>query len=289
MKDGILIIDKDKDMTSRDVVNIACGKLNTKHIGHTGTLDPIATGVLVLGVNNGCKIIDLLTSSDKVYEAEIVVGMETDTLDITGNIINTYNIENLDKDKVLDVVNSFYGKYLQEVPKYSAVHVNGKRLHEYARNNEEVVLPKREVEIFNIELISDLKKEDYYSFSIRVHVSKGTYIRSLIRDIGDRLGYPCTMKNLRRIKQGIFMVEDAIKIDDINNNYLLPIESALKNYDKIIVDSDTSKRVLNGAILDFGKDSNYLLVFNQDNVLLAIYQRYVKDPSKMKPYRVFGG
>ena len=289
MKNGILIIDKEKDMTSRDVVNIACGKLNTKHIGHTGTLDPIATGVLVLGVNNGCKIIDLLTSSDKVYEAEIVVGMETDTLDITGNIINTYNIENLDKDKVLDVVNSFYGKYLQEVPKYSAVHINGKRLHEYARNNEEVVLPKREVEIFNIELISDLEKQDYYTFSIRVHVSKGTYIRSLIRDIGEKLGYPCTMKNLRRIKQGIFMVEDAIKIDDINSDCLLPVESALKNYDKIIVDSDTSKKVLNGAILDFGKDSNYLLVFNQDNVLLAIYQRYVKDPSKMKPYRVFGG
>ena len=289
MKNGILIIDKEKDMTSRDVVNIACGKLNTKHIGHTGTLDPIATGVLVLGVNNGCKIIDLLTSSDKVYEAEIVVGMETDTLDITGNIINTYNIENIDKDKVLDVVNSFYGKYLQEVPKYSAVHINGKRLHEYARNNEEVVLPKREVEIFNIELISDLEKQDYYTFSIRVHVSKGTYIRSLIRDIGEKLGYPCTMKNLRRIKQGIFMVEDAIKIDDINSDCLLPVESALKNYDKIIVDSDTSKKVLNGAILDFGKDSNYLLVFNQDNVLLAIYQRYVKDPSKMKPYRVFGG
>ena len=131
MKNGILIINKEKNMTSRDVVNIACGKLGTKHIGHTGTLDPIATGVLVLGVNDGCKIIELLTSDDKVYEAEVVMGIETDTLDVTGNVLNTYNIENVDVDKIKKVLSSFKGKYLQQVPKFSAVHVNGKRLHRY--------------------------------------------------------------------------------------------------------------------------------------------------------------
>ena len=290
MKNGILIVNKEKNMTSRDVVNIACGKLGTKHIGHTGTLDPIATGVLVLGVNDGCKIIELLTSDTKVYKAEVVVGIETDSLDVTGNIINSYNIENLDNDLIKEVVSSFKGKYLQEVPKYSAIHVNGKRLHDYARNNENVELPKREVEILDIVFLDDLKKEkDYYTFSFRVHVSKGTYIRSLIRDIGIKLGYPCTMKNLLREKQGIFSLEKAISIDEIDNDNLLNISDALINYDKIIVDDIISKKVINGCILELDTKLDLVLIFNKDNELLAIYKRYQKDPSKMKPYKVFGG
>lgn len=290
MKSGILIVNKEKNMTSRDVVNIACGKLKTKHIGHTGTLDPIATGVLVLGVNDGCKIIELLTSDSKVYQAEVIIGMETDTLDVTGNIINSYNIENLDNSKIEEIINSFKGKYLQEVPKYSAVHVNGKRLHEYARNNEKVELPKREVEIFDIKLLEELKKIDnYYTFSFKVHVSKGTYIRSLIRDIGIKLGYPCTMKNLLREKQGIFSLNEAINIEEISNEKLHKIEDALINYDKIIVDDNTSKKVLNGMVLELNTNSNLVLVFNQQKELLAIYQKYQKDPTKMKPYKVFGG
>lgn len=289
MQNGILVINKEKNMTSRDVVNIACKKLGTKHIGHTGTLDPIATGVLVLGVNNGCKIIELLTSDSKIYEAEVIVGIETDTLDITGEILKTYNIENLETDVVNEVLSSFKGKYMQEVPKYSAIHVNGKRLHEYARNNEEVVLPKREVEILSIELISNIEKIDnYYSFKFRVHVSKGTYIRSLIRDIGDKLGVCCTMKNLKRIKQGIFDIEECLNIDDINTDTkLISIEDALKNYDRIVVDEVISKKVKNGVILELDTNSDLVLVFDENNVLLAIYKRYQKDPSKMKPYKVF--
>lgn len=290
MKSGILVINKEKNMTSRDVVNIACFKLGTKHIGHTGTLDPIATGVLVLGVNDGCKIIELLTSDTKVYEAEVVIGLETDSLDVTGNVINSYNIENLDDEVVKKVVSSFKGKYLQEVPKYSAVHVNGKRLHEYARNNEEVKLPKREVEIFDITFLDGLKKEkDYYTFSFKVHVSKGTYIRSLIRDIGIKLGYPCTMKNLLRKKQGVFSLDEAISIDEINDNELLKIEDALINYDRIVVDDDVSRKVLNGCVLELDINSDMVLVFNEKKELLAIYKRYQKDPNKMKPYKVFGG
>lgn len=290
MKSGILVVNKEKNMTSRDVVNIACGKLGTKHIGHTGTLDPIATGVLVLGVNDGCKIIELLTSDTKVYKAEVIIGIETDSLDVTGNIIKTYNIENLDNNYVKEIVNSFKGKYLQEVPKYSAVHVNGKRLHEYARNNEEVELPKREVEIFDIKFLEELRKVDnYYTFSFRVHVSKGTYIRSLIRDIGLKIGYPCSMKNLLREKQGVFSIEQASLINEISDNKLLKIEDALINYDKIIVDDYTSKRVLNGMVLEFNTKSDIVLVFDKSNELLAIYKRYQKDPNKMKPYKVFGG
>lgn len=290
MKDGILIINKDKNMTSRDVVNVCCDKLKTKHIGHTGTLDPIATGVLVLGVNDGCKIIELLTSNIKTYKAEVIVGVETDTLDVTGEVIKTYNVDRLDNKLVKEVLNSFIGKYMQEVPKYSAIHVNGKRLHEYARNNIDVVLPKREVEILALDYLNDLKKENgYYTFSFIVTVSKGTYIRSLIRDIGIKLGYSCTMKNLDRIRQGIFSLDQAISLDDVCYDNLTSIADALINYDSILVDDDTSKKVLNGAILKLDTSMDLVVVFNKNKKLLAIYQRYQKDTEKMKPYKVFGG
>lgn len=290
MKDGILIINKDKNMTSRDVVNVCCDKLKTKHIGHTGTLDPIATGVLVLGVNDGCKIIELLTSNIKTYKAEVIVGVETDTLDVTGEVIKTYNVDRLDNKLVKEVLNSFIGKYMQEVPKYSAIHVNGKRLHEYARNNIDVVLPKREVEILALDYLNDLKKENgYYTFSFIVTVSKGTYIRSLIRDIGIKLGYSCTMKNLDRIRQGIFSLDQAISLDDVCYDNLTSIADALINYDSILVDDDTSKKVLNGAILKLDTSRDLVVVFNKNKKLLAIYQRYQKDTEKMKPYKVFGG
>ena len=290
MKDGILIINKDKNMTSRDVVNVCCDKLKTKHIGHTGTLDPIATGVLVLGVNDGCKIIELLTSNIKKYKAEVIVGVETDTLDVTGEVMKTYNVDRLDNKLVKEVLNSFIGKYMQEVPKYSAIHVNGKRLHEYARNNIDVVLPKREVEILALDYLNDLKKENgYYTFSFIVTVSKGTYIRSLIRDIGVKLGYSCTMKNLDRIRQGIFSLDQAISLDDVCYDNLTSIADALINYDSILVDDDTSKKVLNGAILKLNTSRDLVVVFNKNKKLLAIYQRYQKDTEKMKPYKVFGG
>lgn len=288
MKNGILIINKEKNMTSRDVVNIACKKLGTKHIGHTGTLDPIATGVLVLGINNGCRIIELLTSTNKEYQAEVIVGIETDTLDITGEVLNTYNIAKLTTEEVNNALLNFKGKYNQEVPKYSAVHVNGKRLHEYARNNEEVILPKREVEILDIELVDEVRKENNnYIFSFKTTVSKGTYIRSLIRDIGNYLGYPCTMKNLIRLKQGIFSIDKAISLDEIDYSKLLSIKDALGEYPYIKVDDNISKKVKNGMVLDFDTKEDYVLIFDNNDNLLAIYQRYKKDITKMKPYCVF--
>lgn len=282
MKSGILIIDKEKDMTSRDVVNITCKKLGTKKIGHTGTLDPIATGVLVLGVNEGTKIIDLLTSNDKVYQAEVEMGILTDTLDITGNVLKKKKV-NVTKKEIDETLLSFKGKYLQEVPKYSAVRVNGKRLYEYARNEIDVELPKREVEIKDIFLIEF--KDNKFTF--QVHVSKGTYIRSLIRDIGEKLSIPMTMTNLRRVKQGIFDISKSITLDEINENNLISIKDALDNYQKIIVDEITEKKVKNGAKLNY-KINDITLVLNKNNELLALYE-----PSNhidiMKPYKVFKG
>lgn len=280
---GILVINKEKNMTSRDVVNEVCKKLGTKHIGHTGTLDPLATGVLVLGVNEGCKIIDLLTSSRKTYEAEIVMGLETDTLDVTGKVLNEVDV-NITKDKIIDVINNFPRVYMQEVPKYSAIHVNGKRLYEYARSEEEVELPKRKVEIYSLELIN----ADNNIFRIKCDVSKGTYIRSLIRDIGNILGVPCTMKELKRTKQGIFEIKDAYNLDEANNNIkLISILDALANYDKIVVEDDTIKKIKNGMILKLDTEKDLVLVVDKSNSLLAIYKRYEKDKTLMKPYRVF--
>ena len=279
---GILVIDKEKNVTSRDVVNVLCKKLNTKHIGHTGTLDPIATGVLVLGINEGCKIIELLTSNIKTYEAEILMGISTDTLDVTGNTLEKKEVS-ISKEEIEKVINSFPKKYMQTVPKYSAIHVDGKRLYEYARNNIEVELPQREVEIYELELIN--AKDN--TFKIRTTVSKGTYIRSLINDIGDMLGIPCTMKELRRIKQGIFTIDDAYNLENVDTNTkLISIKDALKDLDSINVNDEIANKVKNGMVLEFDTNSDLVCVLNNDK-LLAIYKRYDKDNSKMKPFKVF--
>ena len=280
---GILVLNKEKNMTSRDVVNEVCKKLGTRHIGHTGTLDPIATGVLVLGINDGCKIIDLLTSSNKTYEAEVCMGLETDTLDITGNVLRKEEV-NVTREKLEEVISKFPKKYEQVVPKYSAIHVNGKRLYEYARNAIEVELPKREVEIYNLKLL----EVGTNTFKIEASVSKGTYIRSLIRDIGDMLGVPCSMQELKRTKQGIFTLKDAYNLNEVNTDIeLISLSDALLNYDRMIVPIEIEKKISNGMVLDLPTNSDLVLVLNKENRLLAIYQRYDKDPKLMKPYKVF--
>ena len=150
--DGIILINKEEKMTSRDVVNMVCKKLNTRKAGHTGTLDPIATGLMVICVNEGLKLVELLTGHDKEYIAKVRLGIRTNTYDITGDIIEIGNTS-LDKEKLVETLNSFVGEYMQEVPIYSSVKVNGKRLYEYARSNEKVDLPKHLVRINNIELL----------------------------------------------------------------------------------------------------------------------------------------
>ena len=148
----ILVINKEKGYTSRDIVNIVSKELGTKKIGHTGTLDPMATGVLVLCIGNALKVCELLTNHDKEYLAGITLGIETDTLDMDGNILKNESIS-LNKDTIIDTVKSFKKGYFQEVPKFSAVKVNGKKLYEYARENIDVVLPKKEVTIYDIDIL----------------------------------------------------------------------------------------------------------------------------------------
>lgn len=269
--DGIIVLNKYKNYTSRDMVNLVSKELGIKKIGHAGTLDPLATGVLVLAINKGTKIIELLTYDKKEYIAEVKCGLLTDTLDITGNIVRKQEKYSLKEGQLMQILNSFIGKYMQEVPKYSAVKVNGKRLYEYARNHIEVELPKKEIEIKSIELLSI--KED--SFTFKTCVSKGTYIRSLVRDIGDKLGILCTMSDLKRVKEGIFDINNSYTIDDIKNkNYkVLSIKEALANYRQIQVDDKLYFKIKNGNKLEDIWNVKDTCIFIYKNDVVGIYTK----------------
>lgn len=286
MKSGILIINKPKDYTSRDIVNIISKKFNTKKVGHTGTLDPLATGVLIIPIGRALKISELLTSDKKEYIAEVILGYETDMLDVTGKEIKR-NIPNVSKEELLEVLKKYIGKYNQQVPLYSAVKVKGKKLYEYARNNIPVVPPSKEVEIYSLELISNLVyKDNTIEFTIKCEVSKGTYIRSLIRDIAYSLNTYGTMKNLIRIKQGVFKIENSYTLKDIEeDNYkLLTIREALPNIKVTILRGPLLTKVKNGMVLDkfFGEDISLLI--DKEGNEIAIYKDCGNN--KVKPYKM---
>ncbi len=282
--DGIIVVNKPKGLTSRDVVNKICKIFNTKKVGHTGTLDPLATGVLIICVGKATKLVEILTSEEKEYVANVKLGILTDTLDIDGNILEEKNII-LEKDKLLNVINSFKKEYMQEVPIYSAVKINGKKLYEYARNGEDIKLPSRMVNIKNIELLEYI---DNTSYKFKTLVSKGTYIRSLINDINKGLDIIGSMSELTRTKQGKYKLEDSYTLEDIeNNNYkLFSITDVLKNDSCIEIDDNIFEKVKNGAILDniYGKDE---VTFVYNDEVIAIYKKYDKDNTKLKPFKMF--
>jgi len=283
---GILIVNKPTGYTSRDIVNIVSKKIGTKKVGHTGTLDPLATGVLVLPIGRSLKVSELLTSETKEYIAEVILGYETDTLDITG-IETKRNIPNITQENITYILNSFVGKQLQEVPMYSAVKVKGKKLYEYARNGEKVTPPTKEIEIYSLDLIEEpIFKENTVEFTIKCKVSKGTYIRSLIRDIGYKLNTYGTMKNLVRTKQGIFKVENSYTLEDIeNNNYeLLTIKEALPKLKVTKVDDKLLEKIKNGMVLDSFFDEEMSLIIDKDDNEIAIYKQ--TDNNKVKPYKM---
>lgn len=283
---GIIVINKPKDYTSRDIVNIVSKKLNTKKVGHTGTLDPLATGVLVLPIGRALKVSELLTSNTKEYIAEVILGYETDMLDITGTEIKR-NIPSVTKEELLKVLKSYIGKYNQEVPLYSAVKVGGRKLYEYARSGTPVIPPSKEVEVYSLELISDLKHiKGAVEFTIRCEVSKGTYIRSLIRDIAYSLNTYGTMKNLIRTRQGIFTLKDAYTLKDIEeNNYkLLSIKECLPNIKTTVIEEPLLTKVKNGMVLDNFFKENMSLLLDKEGKEIAIY--IASGDNKVKPYKM---
>ena len=276
--DGILIINKRKDMTSRDVVNIVSKRLNTKKVGHTGTLDPLATGVLVLAIGKALKLVEDITSLNKEYIAEVKLGIKTDTYDITGNILEERK-EHIDKEELIKVLNSFKGQYHMTVPIYSAAKVNGKKLYEYAREGKEVDLPIKDVYINDIELL-DFKED---TFTFKCNVSKGTYIRSLINDICNKLNVIGTMSNLQRTKQGNIKIEDSIDIDDELN--IIPMEKII-DIPTIEVDEFLKNKISHGQRLENRYNSPKIAFIYQDK-LIAIYITDPSDSKKVKPKTVF--
>ena len=265
--DGIVLINKEEGLTSRDVVNKIVKKLNLKKVGHAGTLDPIAKGLLVIGIGKGTKILDLLTMNTKEYIATSKIGIETDTLDISGNILNKTNDFSLKREELINTLNSFIGSYYQEVPKYSAVKINGKKLYEYARNDLNVDLPKRLITIYKIELLEFNKNE----FTFKVLASKGTYIRSLIRDIGIKLKLPMTMKELIRTKSGKFNLSDSYEISD--DFKIIPIFEAL-DYPVIKITNEILlKKIKNCNKIKLDCSYDTITLIDNLNNTLAIYKK----------------
>ena len=213
--DGIIIVDKPKECTSHDIVSVV-KKITKEKVGHTGTLDPKATGVLPLLIGDGTKISKYLINHDKEYVATIELGKKTDTMDSEGNIIETreVNKESINRENIENVLESFKGIQEQVPPIYSAIKVNGKKLYEYARKGIEVKINSRKIEIYDIKLLNVKEKE----ITINVKCSKGTYIRSLCNDIAEKIGTVGFMKELRRVQVGIFNLDYAVNGQEILQN-----------------------------------------------------------------------
>lgn len=280
---GILVINKPKDWTSRDVVNLICKKFSTRKVGHTGTLDPMATGVLVILIGKYTNLVEVITGYDKTYEAEITLGTLTDTLDSTGEVLKEEN-GTFTKEEIETALKSMIKTYEQEVPIYSAVKVNGKKLYEYARNNEDVELPKRKVTIKSLELISDIKNENGKTiFKIRTEVSKGTYIRALVADIASKLGTIGIMSELTRTRQGNIKIEDSYTIDEIeNNNYeFYDLNKCFENIFQVDLDEELYKKIKNGVQIPNAYNHDIVLFkHNGDNVAL-----YKDDKNVLKMWK----
>lgn len=270
---GVIIVNKPKDITSHDVIYKLRKKLKTKKIGHCGTLDPLATGVLVCLVNQATKLSNYLVLDTKEYIAEFKLGLSTTTQDLEGDIVEekTY-LNDIDEELLKNVLLQFKGLINQTPSIYSAIKVNGKKLYEYARNNEPVVIPQREVTIFELELLSF--KDDL--IKIRVLCSSGTYIRTLCFDIAKKLGYPGVLTSLHRTKSGHFDINQAYNLEDIDyTSSLISIEDGLRNFKQINFSTDIVKDVYNGIKLSY--DSSDIFVVLDNNKAIALYGPSDKD------------
>lgn len=265
---GVLNIFKNKGMTSFDVVSRIRKIAKEKKVGHTGTLDPEAEGVLPVCIGKGTKIIDFIMDSEKGYSVKFKLGIKTTTYDLEGEIIEERDTSFLKEEEVRKAINSFKGEYLQVPPMFSALKKNGVRLYELARKGIEVEREGRNITIYNIE---NIKIELPY-VSMDVTCSKGTYIRSLCYDIGEKLNVFATMTDLKRFKTSFFCEEDSININDLNEENikenLISIEDALKNYPKIYITKGYTKLIVNGVRVG---DKRFTKDFVENNVLYRVY------------------
>ena len=296
MKSGIINVYKEKGFTSFDVVAKLRGILRTKKIGHTGTLDPDAEGVLPVCIGRATKVCDILTDKDKVYEAVMLLGVETDTQDTSGEILKELPVE-VSEDAVREAILSFVGEYAQVPPMYSALKVNGKKLYELAREGKTVERKARNVQIFSIEIL----EMDLPRVRMSVHCSKGAYIRTLCHDIGGMLGCGGCMEKLLRTKVGVFGLADTLKLSEIDQlakeglveEKIISVDELFDDYVKVWMKKEFDVVVHNGnriqkRMFEQKLDSNAerLRVYDSENTFIGIFE-YSKERNDYKPVKMF--
>ena len=268
--DGIVIVDKEQGYTSNDVVQIIKKKFGEK-VGHTGTLDPMATGVLPILIGKGTLLSKYLINHDKIYVATLRLGIKTDTGDITGDIIKEKKVDEniLEKENILKVLEDIKGKQEQIPPMYSAIKVNGKKLYEYARKGLTIDIQPRIINIYSTELLNI--DSDNKEIQFRVKCSKGTYIRTLCEKIAELLKTVGTMSSLKREKVGEFDISQALKIDEINDNFkLITIEEFFKDKKEIILSPRSFIAFINGVkLMDDNEDGVYK-IYNKNREFVGI-------------------
>lgn len=262
---GCVVIDKPAGCTSHDIVDQVRKALGTRKVGHAGTLDPDATGVLVLGVGLGTKLLQFVTGADKTYHGEIVFGTETNTLDAAGETVATHDMT-LDPDEVSTAAATFVGDIEQIPPMVSAVKVDGKRLHELAREGKEVERDPRPVTVHRFDVTAT---DDPLVYRAEVHCSSGTYIRALAADLGTALGGGAHLRKLRRTSVGPFTLDDATTVEEISPT---PVVDLLRGMPVLAVDDEVRKRISFGQSLGPAGGPGRVAITDQDGTLLAVYE-----------------
>lgn len=274
--DGIIIINKGKNYTSNDVVSIV-KKITKSKVGHTGTLDPNATGVLPLLIGNATKVSKYLINHDKEYEVVLQLGIRTETADVEGKVIEQKEVtaEMLNKDNIEEKLQQFIGKQEQIPPIYSAIKVNGKKLYEYARKGQEVELKPRQIKIYSIQLVGINEKEKQISFKVKC--SKGTYIRSLCEDISKKLGTVGYMKELNRLQVGEFYIKDAVTISEMkekieagNLENIITIEEIFKNNPQIQLEQEQIEPYINGVKINTEKTNGVYRIYKPNGTFIGL-------------------
>lgn len=296
MKSGIINVYKEKGFTSFDVVAKLRGILKTKKIGHTGTLDPDAEGVLPVCIGRATKVCDILTDKDKVYEAVMLLGVETDTQDTSGEVLKELPVEVSEED-VKEAILSFVGEYAQVPPMYSALKVNGKKLYELAREGKTVERKARNVQIFSIEIL----EMDLPRVRMSVHCSKGTYIRTLCHDVGQKLGCGGCMDKLLRTKVGVFELADTLKLAEIDalareglvEDRIISVDELFEDYTKVWMKQEFDVVVHNGNRVKkrmfeekLSSNAERLRVYDSKGEFIGIYE-YSEERSDFKPVKMF--
>lgn len=279
MINGILVINKSKGMTSGDVVYKLRKILKTRKVGHAGTLDPEVEGVLPIAIGQATKLIELMHERPKSYTGRGLFGFSTDSYDTDGKVLKRKDVtEKISFDKIQEGMDSFLGKIDQVPPIYSAVKVNGKRLYEYAREGIPVTRPVRSVEIFKYQLIETVTYQDgQEEFGFDIECSKGTYVRSLVNDLGEKLGYPAVMTHLQRTSSSGFDLKQAIRLEELEKNpelavkYILPIDSFFADYETIDMSEGIWQKVKNGNAISLRNDAKKVAL-RYNKKVKAIYE-----------------